>query len=108
MMGLFASILFRTLWPLDLHVYFLHQIREIFFHYFFKIALQFLALSLLLWHPCEANVGLLEVVPEAPYTFLILKKIVFPSCCSVFFFSFLMFQIIDLNLCFIHSTVDYL
>ena len=43
--GLFASILFRTLCAfcffftlcfLDLHVYFIHQIREVFFHYFHR------------------------------------------------------------------------
>ena len=35
--GLFApSILFGTLCFLDLHVCFLHQIRKVFFHYFFK------------------------------------------------------------------------
>ena len=32
--GLFASILFGTLCFLDLHVYFLHQIREVFVYYF--------------------------------------------------------------------------
>ena len=35
-MGLFASILFGTLCFLVLHICFLHQIREIFFHHFFK------------------------------------------------------------------------
>ena len=33
--GLFVSILFGTLCFLDLHIYFLHQIGEDFFHYFF-------------------------------------------------------------------------
>ena len=32
--GLLASILFGTLYFQGLHVYFLHQIREVFFHYF--------------------------------------------------------------------------
>ena len=36
---------------LDLHVYFLHQMREVFFHYFFKIHFQCFALSLLLLAP---------------------------------------------------------
>ena len=34
--GLLVSNLFGTLCFLDLHVYILHQIREDFFHYFFK------------------------------------------------------------------------
>ncbi|XP_054429534.1 intraflagellar transport protein 25 homolog isoform X1 [Pteronotus mesoamericanus] len=34
--GLFAFILFGTLCFLDLYVYFLHQIKEVFFHYFFR------------------------------------------------------------------------
>ena len=34
--GLFASILFGRLCFPSLHVYFLHQIKEVFFHYFFK------------------------------------------------------------------------
>ena len=46
--GLFASIIIETLSFLDLHVYFLHQIREAFFHFFFQIDFQFLALPLLL------------------------------------------------------------
>ena len=35
---------------LDLHVYFLHQIRAVFFHYF-SIDFQFLALSIILLAP---------------------------------------------------------
>ena len=46
--GLFSYILlWAFLFFLNLHVYFLHQIREVFFHYFFQIDFQFLALSLL-------------------------------------------------------------
>ena len=69
--GLFASIIIGTLYFLDLHVYFLHQIREVFFHYFFLIDFQFLAFSLLLLAPYGMNVGPLEVAPEAVYTILI-------------------------------------
>ena len=50
----------------DLLIYFLHQIREVFFHYFFQIDFQLLALSLLfLPHlsPLRANVRIFEVVP---------------------------------------------
>ena len=69
--GLFASIIIRTLHFLDLDVYFLHQIKEVFFHYFFLIDFQFLAFSLLLLAPYGMNVGPLEVAPEAVYTILI-------------------------------------
>ena len=36
---------------LDLHVYFVHQIREVFFHFFFQIDLQYLVFSLFLLAP---------------------------------------------------------
>ena len=36
---------------LDLHVYFLYQIREVFFHYFFKKVCNFLLLLFSFWHP---------------------------------------------------------
>ena len=71
-MGLFASILFGTsLCFLDLHVYFLHQIREVFFHYFFKQISSFLLFLFSFCHPYDVNVGPLEVVSEAVYTILI-------------------------------------
>ena len=58
-LGLFASILFGTLCFLNLHVYFLHQIREVFLSLFFQINFQFLALSLLLlaplWCKCSTS-----------------------------------------------------
>ena len=55
---------------LDLHVYFLHQIREVLFHDFFKSISSFLLFLFSFWHPYDANVGPLEVVPEAAYTIL--------------------------------------
>ena len=64
---LFGFILFGTLcasWT------FLHQITEIFFHYFFQIS-NFLLFLFSFWHPYEVNVGMLEVVPDAAYTILI-------------------------------------
>ena len=69
--GLFGFILLVTLCFLDLYVYFLHQIREVFCH-FFQIGFQFLVHSLFsFWHPHDVNVSMLEVVPEAPYTIFI-------------------------------------
>ena len=50
-MVLWIHLVWDSLCFLDLYVYFLHHIREIFFHYFFQISFQFLALSLLLQAP---------------------------------------------------------
>ena len=55
---------------LDLHSYFLHHIKEVFFHYFFKQISNFL-LFLFFRHPYDANVVFLKVVPQASYTILI-------------------------------------
>ena len=49
---------------LDLRVYFLHQIREGFFHYFFKEISNFLLFLFSFWYPSEVNVEPLEVVPR--------------------------------------------
>ena len=49
-LGLFASHLFGTCF-LDLHVFFLHQIREVFCHYFFTYVLNFLLSFLSFWYP---------------------------------------------------------
>ena len=113
-LGMGIYLVWYSLCFLYLHVYFLHQIKEVFFHYFFLIDFQFLAFSLLLLAPYGMNVGPLEVAPEAVYTTLICL-ILFPSCSDwlgffclfVFYFCFclLMFQIIDLILGFICSTV---
>ena len=55
---------------LDLHVYFFHQIKEVFFSLFFQIDFQYIALSLLLaplWCKCWTSWS----CPEAAYTMLI-------------------------------------
>ena len=105
---LFGSNLFGTLCFLDLYLYFLHQIREVFFHYFFPISFQFLALSLLLLAFYDSDVAMFGDVPEKPYTI--------PVFFSSFFFLLfwlkayfsLTFQIIDLNPGFIPSTIGSL
>ena len=102
--GLFASILLGTLCFLDLHVYFLHQIREIIFHYFFKYISNFLLFLFSFWHPYDANVGIFEVVSMASYTILGFFGFFF-SCCSDWLFFASLFQIIDLIIPFMHSTV---
>ena len=43
--GLFGFILLGTLCFLDHYVYILHQVRDVFYHYFFPIGFQFLVLS---------------------------------------------------------------
>ena len=101
--GLFASIIIGTLCFLDLHVYFLHQIREVLFHYFFKYVFNFL-FFFFLWHLYDENVGMPEA-PEAAYTILIFFMDSFFFLFWLDVFCFLMFQIIDLILSFIHSTV---
>ena len=62
-MCLGVGLLSGTLCFQDLHVYLLHQIREVFFHYSFQQISKFL-LFLFFCHPCDANVGPLEAVPE--------------------------------------------
>ena len=69
--GFFASILFGTLCFLHLHVYFLNQIRAVFFHFIFKQICNFLLFLCSLWHLYDVNFGPPEVVPEAAYTILI-------------------------------------
>ena len=91
--ALFASTLFGTFcasW-ICMSISFT---KEVCFHYFFQISFQFPALSLLLWHPYYLNVGMFEVVPEAPYPILVFLSFLFfsffflillSSCCSDFF-----------------------
>ena len=67
---LFVSILFGTLGFLDLYVYFLHQIREVFFHYFSQYVFNFL-LFLFSWHPYDSDVGEFGNVLEVSYTILV-------------------------------------
>ena len=102
-MGLFASTLVGTLCFLDLHVYFLHQIKEVFFHYFFQISFQFLALSLLLlaplWWECRDSWIWSRGCLYYPHVFGFFFLVVV----LIGGFSFLMFQIFDLTLSFIYS-----
>ena len=72
---------------LDCHVYFLHQIREVFLHYFFQISYQFLSLPFSFWHPYDSDVGVLKLSQR----FLSLSSFFFflilvPSFCSSWMF----------------------
>ena len=69
----------------------------IIFSNIFSISCSFSSLS---GTPDDVSVGVLEVVPEAPYTILVsFGFLFFPSCSSwLGFFCFLMFQTIDLTL----------
>ena len=72
---------------LDLYVYFLYQVREVFCNFFSN---RFSLFSLpFFWHPCDMNVDTIEVVPQAPYSFL-RRGIFFTFFCSywVLFASF--------------------
>ena len=59
---LFMSTLFGTLCFLDWYVYFLHQINEVFFHYFFNFLLFFFSFQ----QTYDSNVGMFEDALEAP------------------------------------------
>ena len=71
---------------------------------FFQIDFQFLALLFSFWHPYDVNGRMLGVVPEAAYTTLIFLEF-FLLLVVLIVFCFLMFQIIDLIISFIYSTV---
>ena len=59
------------------------------------------------WHLYDGNVGTFEIVPEAPYTSLVFLDSFFFFLFDWLVFWFFMFQIIDLILSFIHSTVVF-
>ena len=71
---------------------------------FFKLISNFL-LFLFFWHPYDVNVGVLEVVPHVADTILGFFGLFFLLGVLIGCFCFPMFQIIDLILGFIHSTV---
>ena len=103
--GLFEFILFRTLCAscTCMSIFFTRLGK--FLSSFFKEVFQLLTLFPLL-HPHNANVGMLEVIPEAPYTILILRVFFFLFLFGCFFF--LIFQITVLIFGFTYSAVDFL
>ena len=103
--GLLASFLSGTLYFLDLHVYFLHEIREVFFHYFsnrLPISCSFSSPS---GTPMMWMLDLLNLFQRL----LTLSSSFLDSFFFLFFcmvvFCFLMFQIIDVILSFIRFIV---
>ena len=74
---------------------------------FNQIDFQFV-LSLSFWNPSDANVGTLEVVPDASYTVLIFFEFFLLLAILIGCFFFLLFQIADLILEFIYTTTDSL
>ena len=56
------------------------------FHYFFKLVFNFL-LFLFSWHPCDSNVGMFKVVPEAPKPLHIFWILVSSFCSGWMFIS---------------------
>ena len=68
---LWVQLVWDTLYFLDLYVYFLHQIRELFFHYFFIYIFNFLPIPF--WHPYDLDVVKFGDVPEDPYSILSLS-----------------------------------
>ena len=69
-MFLFGVILFGTLHYLDLGDCCLSQVREVFSCYVFIYVLSPF-LSLFFWDPCNANIDVLDVVPEVCLTVLL-------------------------------------
>ena len=58
---LWTQLVQNSLCFLDLYVQFLHQIKEVIFHYFFKQISNFLLFLFSFWHPYDVNVGLLRL-----------------------------------------------
>ena len=111
--GLFGFLLLGTiLYFLDLYIYFLLQVKEVFFHELLKIGFNFL-LSL---SPPSGTPMMWMLVCSKMFQRLIAPSslfwIFFSFCCFdwvfSFFFGFLIFQITVLILCFIYCTVDSL
>ena len=82
-----GSSCFGPLLFLDFYVYFLHQVREISCHYFFKYVFNFLLSLFSFWLPYDVNIGMLKVVLEAPSVIFIFIILFLFVCCSdwVFF-----------------------
>ena len=81
-----GSNFFGTLRFLDfLEAYFLHQIGEVFLHYFFKYVFNFL-LFFSFWHPYESDVRMFKVVLEVRQPLFIFFWILVSSFCSGWMF----------------------
>ena len=80
-------LVWDALCVLDLNVHFFHQIREIFFHCFFKMISSFLVFLFSFWCPYGGNAGMLELVPEPAYSififffFVLFSPLVVLICC---------------------------
>ena len=102
-----GSSCFGPLLVLDFYVYFLHQVREISCHYFFKYVFNFLLSLFSFWHPYDVNIGMLKVVLEA-LSIIFIFIIFFLFAVRLGCFLLLLLQIADLILCFICSSADSL
>ena len=102
-----GSSCFGPLLFLDFYVYFLHQVREISCHYFFKYVFNFLLSLFSFWLPYDVNIGMLKVVLEAP-SIIFIFIILFLSAVRIGCFLLLVLLIADLILCFICSSADSL
>lgn len=61
-MGLLGLIFFETLWFLGLYVHFLHQVREVFRHYFFKYILNPFISFFFSYYPYDETVVMLDIL----------------------------------------------
>ena len=106
---LWIQLVWDSLRFLDLYVYFICQIKQVFFHYFFKYVFNFLIFLFCFWHSYDSDVGTFGVGPGASHTILVFF---FNSFFFLLFwlnaYFFLMFQIIDLNPSFLPFTVGSL
>ena len=113
-MLLWVRLVWDSLNSLDLCDYFLHQIREVFGHYFFKQFLNPLLALLSFCYSHDADVVMLHVVQNISYILLIFQKFSFlfgalPGC----FFSTLSSKSLirssaSSNLLFIPSSVLFI
>ena len=72
---LWVQLVWDTLCFLDLYVYLLHQIKEVFLHYFFNYVFNFFLF--LFSHSYDSDVGTFGDVLESSYTLLIFFEFLF-------------------------------
>ena len=100
-----VQLVWDSLCFLDLHVYFLHQVREVFCHYFFKQVFNFLLSLFFFWHPHDVKVGMPEVVPKDYFNYF---GFFFYLLFWLGIFYFLVFEIADFKILSLSLTFDIL
>ena len=91
-----------------LEVYFLCQIGEVLFHYFFKQVFNLLLSLFSFWLPDNSDVGTFKVVPEVSQPLLIFLNSCFFILLQLNVYFFPLFQIVVLSPSFLLFTVGSL